>query len=162
MNSKAATRISREIVINAPSAKIFEALTEPKQLAKWWGDEQFYKWTNVEHDFRVQGAWEMSGSDARGNPLSIKGVYRTIEAPFELYQTWAYDFSQSGFRDSMVRYSLRERDGVTRLSMTHTGFRLSDKRGRSKGWTSVLGWLRRYAEQPFNAPSEPAGAELVD
>ncbi len=148
MNARNTTRISREIVINAPSRKIFDALTEPKHLAKWWGDEQIYKWTKIEHDFKVQGAWEMSGFDAKSKPLFIKGVYRTIEAPFELDQTWAYDFSQSGFRDSTVRYSFREHDGVTHLCMTHTGFRPTDKRGLSSGWTRVLGWLRRYAEQP--------------
>lgn len=147
MDRNAATRISRQIAIAASAKSIFDALTQPKQLAKWWGNERLYKWTKIEHDLRVQGTWEMSGLDAKGKPLFVKGVYRSIEAPFEFEQAWAYDFSQSGFHESTVHYSLKEYEGVTRLCMTHTGFRPDDRRSLSEGWARVLGWLRKYAEQ---------------
>jgi uncharacterized protein YndB with AHSA1/START domain len=47
----------REITIDAPAERIFEALTNPEQRLKWWGAEGLYRRTHMESDLRPGGKW---------------------------------------------------------------------------------------------------------
>jgi hypothetical protein len=53
--------IVQEITIKAPAARVFEALTDPTQRMKWWGQEGRFETTNAESDLRLGGRWLMSG-----------------------------------------------------------------------------------------------------
>jgi uncharacterized protein YndB with AHSA1/START domain len=63
----------REIVISrvigAPRELVFEAFTEVRHLARWWGPEGFTTTTRA-FEFRVGGAWEfvMHGPDGTDYP----------------------------------------------------------------------------------------------
>src|SRR6195256_5351739 len=51
-------------VINAPRELVFEAFTEVRHLARWWGPDGFTTTTRA-FEFRVGGAWDfvMHGPD---------------------------------------------------------------------------------------------------
>lgn len=71
----------REIVLtrifDAPREAVFQAWTEPKQLARWWGPKMF---TNpvCEVDARVGGAWRIVMRGPDGSEYPCGGVYREI------------------------------------------------------------------------------------
>jgi uncharacterized protein YndB with AHSA1/START domain len=140
--------ISREISINAPAAKVFAALSDPDQLVQWWGDDENYRCTKMESDLRVGGAWTTTGVGCDGEPFSVGGVYRAIDPPRLLEFTWNHQWgAMAALDETVVRYELSERDGVTTLRLTHSGF--ADLQGRDNhdaGWARVLGWLQRYLE----------------
>lgn len=143
------TTIVQEITIAAPVAKVFAALTVPEQVMQWWGSDDSYRSTNMEQDFRVGGAWRTSGSDNEGQSFSVKGTYRAIEPPRLLEYTWIHDWGPIEDRtETLVRFELDERDGVTHVRLTHSGF--TDPASRDehdRGWAMVLGWLRDYAQR---------------
>jgi uncharacterized protein YndB with AHSA1/START domain len=58
--------ISGTRVFDAPRALVFEAFTDPKHLAQWWGPDGFTL-TTSSHDFRPGGVWRfvMHGPDGR-------------------------------------------------------------------------------------------------
>lgn len=52
--------------IDAPRARVFEAWTDPRHLAQWWGPDGFATTTSA-FDMRPAGAWRfvMHGPDGR-------------------------------------------------------------------------------------------------
>lgn len=139
------------IDINAPIRAVFAALSEPDQIVQWWGSEGGYHTTEMVTDLRVGGAWKTSGLSADGEANTVFGVYRVVDPPRCLEFTWRYRWADGddASHDTIVRYDLEERNGVTRITVTHTGFTsVDDRNDHEKGWKVVLGWLAAYVVQP--------------
>ena len=49
--------IVTEIEVAAPPERVFKALTDPKQVIRWWGEEDPCKPRLWEMDARVGGRW---------------------------------------------------------------------------------------------------------
>ena len=144
-SSEPGDTIVQEITINAPAARVFEALTTPAQLAKWWGQPGRFEVTAAECDPRPGGRWAMRGTGMGGRPFTVVGVYRTVERPRLLVATWRPDW-QGDATESVVCWELDEKDGVTRVRLTHSGLVTDASRNSHRGWAQILGWLRAYAE----------------
>ncbi len=75
------TASDREIVItrviNAPRERVWEAMTDPKQVVKWWGPIGFTNTTHI-HDFRVGGRWEHTMHGPDGTDYPNKSVFKEI------------------------------------------------------------------------------------
>ena len=143
--TRAEDTIVEEITIRATAERIFAALTDPQQCLKWWGREGMFGWTHVESDLRVGGTLVMRGN-GYGRPVSVRGVYRQIERPRLLVHTWVPDW-QGDTTESVVRWDLEEKDGVTRVRLTHSGLATEISRTSHRGWPNILSWLREYAER---------------
>ncbi len=136
--------IIQEITISAPAERVFDALTDPKQRVAWWGSEGRFKATHMESDLRPGGKWMMRGMDM-GKPFSVSGEYRAIERPRLLVFTWLPSW-QDDATESLVRFDLEEREGLTAVRLTHSGLTESG-RAQHKGWPQILAWLKAYAEE---------------
>jgi uncharacterized protein YndB with AHSA1/START domain len=83
-NSRSKEAADREIVItrvvNAPRELVWEAWTDPKQVAQWWGPRGFTT-TIEEMDVRVGGAWKhvMHGPD--GTDYPNQSVFTEVVKP---------------------------------------------------------------------------------
>lgn len=137
--------IVEQIAIKAPAERIFEALTDPAQRMKWWGLKGRFETERVESDLRPGGRWTMSGT-GMGKPFEVHGVYRTIERPRVLAFTWNPSWDDAA-TETLVRFDLEERDGVTTVRLTHSGFAAQASRERHQGWPQILSWLQVYAER---------------
>jgi uncharacterized protein YndB with AHSA1/START domain len=137
--------IVAEITIEAAADRIFEALVDPAQRVKWWGLKGRFETTHVESDLRHGGRWAMRGIGMGGKPFSVGGEYRTIERPSVLAFTWLPDWDENA-TETLVRFDLEERGGVTTVRLTHSGFATDESRARHQGWPQILGWLQGYAE----------------
>jgi uncharacterized protein YndB with AHSA1/START domain len=142
--TRAHDTIIEEIAINAPADRIFEALTNPKECIKWWGQTGQFGWTHIESDLRPGGRLVMRGT-GYGKPVSVTGVYRQIERPRLLVFTWLPDW-QGDQTESIVRWDLEEKAGVTTVRLTHSGLTTETSRSSHRGWPSILGWLRAHVE----------------
>jgi uncharacterized protein YndB with AHSA1/START domain len=141
----ASDTIVQEITIRSSAARIFEALTIPDQLVKWWGAEGRFQTTHMECDLRPGGKWMMSGTGMGGRPFRVAGVYREVERPRLLVFTWLPDWDKDA-AETIVRIDLDEKDGVTKVRLTHAG--LSEaSRDQHRGWPQILGWLQAYVER---------------
>ncbi len=129
--ASASEAIVQEIEIQAPAERIFEVLTRPEERVKWWWrSEGRFEITYVESDLRPGGKWKMRGTGIGGKALAVAGEYRRIERPRLLEFTW-----------------LEERDGVTTVRLTHSGFTSESSRATDRGWPQILGGLRDYVER---------------
>jgi uncharacterized protein YndB with AHSA1/START domain len=142
----ASDTIIREITIDAPAERIFEALTNPEQRLKWWGAEGLYRGTHMESDLRPGGKWITRGVSGDGMRFTVQGTYREIERPRLLVFTWLPDWDDEPL-ESLVRFDLEEREGVTTVRLTHSGLTTESSRAHHQGWVRVLAWLQAYVEQ---------------
>ena len=136
--------IVQEITIKAPAARVFEALTDPTQRMKWWGQEGRFETTNAESDLRLGGRWLMSGM-GMGRPFRVEGVYRIIERPSVLAFTWLPSWDEQA-TETLVRFDLHEQNGFITVRLTHSGFATEGSRARHQGWPQILSWLKAYVE----------------
>ena len=61
-----------ELFIDAPPARVFQAITDPAQLLQWWGQEGMYRTTGWQCDLRVGGSWRSEGVGADGSPFRVR------------------------------------------------------------------------------------------
>jgi uncharacterized protein YndB with AHSA1/START domain len=154
-----------EVFIAAPPARVFEAITDPKQRAQWWGvkastaDVVRFRVTGAHSDLRVGGKWSNDGVRGDGIPFRLEGKYLEIDPPRLLVHTRSADFV--GDFETIVRWELEPRDvhglhnvGTNRmgtgtlLRVQHSGFagHPDQAAGHHQGWHASLGWLRDYLE----------------
>ena len=117
---KATTPSDREIVLtrlfDAPRRLVFEAMTKPAHVKRWWGilDER-YSVPVCEIDLRPGGTWRFVGRGPQGE-YGFHGVYREIVAPERVVFTEIYDPFPDA--ESVVTSVLTEEGGKTRLTAT--------------------------------------------
>src|SRR5258708_25177217 len=68
-----------EIFIAAPRERIFQALINPDQAVRWWGQSDKYRLSEFQMDVRVGGKWSCSGSSLQIGAITI---------PSELLQSY--------------------------------------------------------------------------
>jgi uncharacterized protein YndB with AHSA1/START domain len=100
----------------------------------------------VESDLRPGGKWMMRGAGMGEKPLTVAGEYRTIERPRLLVFTWLPDWQEDA-TGTIVRWDLEEKDGVTTVRLTHSGFTTETSRATYRGWPQVLAGCNRTFEQ---------------
>ena len=137
--------IVQEITIRGSAERIFEALTDPAQRMKWWGAEGRFQVKQMESDLRAGGKWMMGGIGVGGRPFTVQGVYREVAPPRRLVFTWLPDW-QGDSTESLVRFDIEEKSGITTVRLTHTGLTSEISRQSHKGWPQILGWLQAYVE----------------
>ena len=117
---KATTPSDREIVLtrlfDAPRPLVFEAMTRPEHVKRWWGclDDR-YSVPVCEIDLRPGGKWRFVGKGPQGE-YGFHGVYREIVVPERVVFTEIYDPFPDA--ESVVTSVLTEEGGKTRLTAT--------------------------------------------
>jgi uncharacterized protein YndB with AHSA1/START domain len=102
-------------VFDAPRRLVFDALTRPELLKRWYGPKG---WTVVvcEIDLRVGGAFRFVTRTPAGKEIGQGGVYREVAAPERLVNTEAWEDWNPG--ELLVTTVLAEQDGKTTFTAT--------------------------------------------
>ena len=115
---KVEARGEREIVMtrvfDAPRELVFDALTKPELLKRWFGP---HGWTlaECEVDLRVGGAWRFFSRGPGGHTMGMRGVYREIVRPERVVYTESFDdWADAGA--ALITATLAEHDGRTTLT----------------------------------------------
>ncbi|MFM2416229.1 MAG: hypothetical protein RL385_952 [Pseudomonadota bacterium] len=108
----------REILItrsfDAPARIVFEALTRPEHVRRWWAPASRGEMLLCEIDLRVGGTWRFVMRTTSGFEVGFSGEYLEIEAPTKVVQTEVFDpFPDAG---SVVTVTLKESAGKTTLT----------------------------------------------
>ncbi|HUD57685.1 MAG TPA: SRPBCC domain-containing protein [Terracidiphilus sp.] len=137
--------IVQQITIKAPARWIFDALTDPKELLKWWNVKGKFQLIHAESDLRPGGKWSMqvAGSCGPDGPSStVRGEYRVVEPPSLLLFTWIRE--EEDLPETLVRWDLEEKDGSTTVRVTHSGLTSERLRARNNGWPMIVKLLQTY------------------
>jgi len=161
--------VTAEIFIAAPPERVFQALTDPSQPTKWWGQQGLYRITDYKGDVRVGGKWSSVGQGADGKSFRVDGEYLEIDPPRRLVYTWFASFCAE--QKTTVHWELEPREvhGLqsrgpqkmgtgTMVKITHTGFAGAPAgmaAGHSQGWVRVLGWMQAFVEEGKTIDTRP-------
>jgi uncharacterized protein YndB with AHSA1/START domain len=116
--------VETTIDIAASPERVFAALTDPQELAAWWGSDDTYRTHDWHVDARPDGEWSARTIDPSGKEGSIRGKFAVVDRPGVLESTWRASWDEIG--TTTVRYDLspaivHDAPG-TRLTVTHTSF----------------------------------------
>jgi uncharacterized protein YndB with AHSA1/START domain len=101
-------------VFHAPRSLVFEALSKPEHVARWWGPRNT-SLSVCEIDFRVGGAWRYVLQTPAGS-ATFKGVFLEITPPQGLVSTEIFDEPKVGCPEWTTTVTLEEHDGKTTLT----------------------------------------------
>jgi uncharacterized protein YndB with AHSA1/START domain len=106
-------RMTRDF--HAPRALVFDTLTRPELLRRWYGLEG-WELIVCEIDLRPGGAWRYLSRLPNGREVGQQGIYREIAAPEKIVNTEFWDDWNPG--EVLVTTLLTEHDGETTLTVT--------------------------------------------
>ena len=132
------------ITINAPAARVWEAITDPDTRRKWFfGVDTRTDWK--------EGSPIVHMGEFQGRPYKDKGVVKEIIPRKKLVHThWS---SMSGRPDKpenyeTVNYTLTELNGATEVGITEENIATEKQKATSEEmWKGALGELKKVVEQ---------------
>jgi uncharacterized protein YndB with AHSA1/START domain len=141
---------TREVIVTrllaAPRELVFEAWTDAKRLARWWGPEVF---TNpvCEVDARPGGTMRivMRGPDGTDYPMSA--TFHEVVTPERLvFLAIAEDDRGNALLEALTTVTFEEIDGKTRVTVRASGTPRAPigaeyLKGMEAGWTQSLNCL---------------------
>ena len=135
-------------VFAAPRALVWDAWTQPEQLAQWWGKRG---WSTpaerIELDLRPGGTFALTSvSDADGSEMTLRAVYREVVAPERI--AWESDDG----RAATVTFTDLG-DGTTHVDLQTTirateGLHRNAVGGLASAWDRLAEHLRTHPRHP--------------
>jgi uncharacterized protein YndB with AHSA1/START domain len=154
-----------EIFIAAPPERVFQAISDPKQIPRWWGQEGLYHVSKSTADVRPGGKWRSDGVGADGSTFYVEGEYLEVDPPRRLVHTWTGSYSAG--QTTVVTWELApqsvhglqpagpKKSGTgTLVRVKQEGFagNLEQATAHGDGWKRVLGWLDTFLQREPNMP----------
>jgi len=147
--------ISVEIEIAASPERVFNALTNAKQLFTWWGKEPSVELSVFEMDARRGGKWRFRcrptpgvdqgpvGEQLRRNgaeQYEAHGEVLEYDPPRLLVWSWIANWHDQPAHPTIVRWELTPTPSGTRVQVTHSGLSREHiaRKDYTPGWLGVL------------------------
>ena len=141
-------RIAREVVVAAPAERLWEVLTRPEHIGRW------FEGMTVQLDLRPGGAMTLVSQEFG----KFHAVVDKVEPPRRFAYRWARhpDTPVAEGTATLVEFTLAPEGDGTRVRVVESGFSATDAvkvdqerhaEANSQGWRQVLDSLRRYGEQ---------------
>ncbi len=143
-----ADRIEREVLVAAPPERLWEVLTKPEHIDRW------FEGMTTQVDLRPGGAMVLASEEFG----KIDAVVEKVEPPRLFAYRWARhpDTPVAEGTATLVEFSLTPEGDGTRVRVVESGFTSTDAvkvdqarhaEANSQGWRQVLDNLRRHGEQ---------------
>lgn len=112
------TPSAREVVVtrrfNAPRHMVFDALTRPELVRRWYGPPDAMD--ICESDTRPGGAWRYVTKLKNGKTVGQFGVYTEVSAPGRFVRTERWDDWDPG--ETLCTVVLAEQNGITTMTQS--------------------------------------------
>jgi uncharacterized protein YndB with AHSA1/START domain len=132
---EASDRIERTMTFHVPRELVWDAITQPESISKWFGDD-----TELELN---------PGGEAvfRWGEIEVRATVDAVEPPSRFSYRWEPSHTPSGGPTTLVEFTLEEIDGGTRLTLVESGFASLGAEARQEneyGWDDELSHLREH------------------
>ena len=138
-------------VFDAPRSLVWQAWTDSKMLAQWFGPRGFSSGV-PELDVRVGGSLRIVMHGPDGNDYPMKGTFREVVAPERLvFSNVAIDNEGKHLLEGVTTVTFKEQGGKTTMTLhTHAVGRVPIARqmlaGMEAGWTQSIDKLEELLE----------------
>jgi uncharacterized protein YndB with AHSA1/START domain len=113
-------------VFDAPAERVFGMLTEPAELATWWGPHGFAT-PEIHLDLRAGGSLRFTMQPPEGDAFHLSGEFIHIESPSRLAFTFRWDEPVPDDRETVVELSLASVGGRTTVTLTQGDFATEER-----------------------------------
>jgi uncharacterized protein YndB with AHSA1/START domain len=130
-------------VLPAARPVIFAGLTDPDELAKWWGPDGF---TIPNLDFlpRVGAGYRIEMQPPEGDPFSLTGQFRAYEPPLRLAFTFVWEDPHPDDVETLVTLSVRDLGRSSEVALAQGPFATAARRDLHRdGWADSFDKLER-------------------
>ena len=145
--------VACEIEIVAPPERVFEALTDEKQLSRWFTNPEcpVKEWKldaragGHYHYSTQKGTVVVNGKDE----FKCHGEIVEFDPPRVLAYTWISNWHNDQSLKTLVRYELTPKGNGTHVKVTHSGLSSEDvaRKDYAGGWPGVLASLKDFSER---------------
>jgi uncharacterized protein YndB with AHSA1/START domain len=133
---------------------VYRALSDPGQLAKWWGPRGFTA-PSVEFDPRVGDGYRIAMQPPDGDPFYLSGEFREVDPPARLAYTFRWNPPDPDDRETVVTLSLEDRGEGTEVNLTQAEFATEERRAlHEAGWADSLGRLEQVLAEARTTPTK--------
>ncbi|MGA9371924.1 MAG: SRPBCC domain-containing protein, partial [Solirubrobacterales bacterium] len=127
--------LSLERTFSAPREVVYRALTEPDEVAKWWGPKGFTS-PSVDFDPQVGGSYRIAMQPPDGELFHLSGEFREVGPPSRLGYTFRWDPPNPDDRETVATLELEALGDETRVVLTHGEFSTEERLSLHEGgWT---------------------------
>lgn len=140
------TQLTLEVsgLVPAPPWRVFDAMTDPEQVAVWWGPEGF-TCPEVLLDVRVGGSYRIAMQPPVGELFHLVGEYVEVEPPSRLSYTFRWEPPDPDDRETVAHLLLRDRGADTEVRLTQGPFATDARQELHRaGWADTLARLARH------------------
>lgn len=128
-------RLTMARTFAAPRERVFGMLTEPAEVARWWGPVGFTM-PEVRVDLRVGGGYRFTMQPPEGDRFHLTGEFREVDPPARLVYTFRYEEPTADDRETVVTVTLAADGGHTVVSLDQDGFATQERVALHRdGWT---------------------------
>jgi uncharacterized protein YndB with AHSA1/START domain len=114
-------------VLDAPRPLVWEAMTKPEHVARWWGPRALS--IKVERlDVRPGGSWRIVQTSPDGRSFTFHGEYRDVIVPERIVQTFGMEGMYDG-RFIVETMTLEDLGGRTRHKVVSRFDSVADRDG---------------------------------
>ena len=122
-------------VLPAPRPDVWRAMTDPDELATWWGPKGFST-PGVEFDPRVGETYRIAMQPPEGELFHLHGEFREVVPPSRLSYTFAWEPPNPDDRETLVTLSLADHGESTEVGLTQGEFATQERFDlHDGGWT---------------------------
>ena len=155
MTASHALVLRLERSLPAPRAAVYRALTDPRELRRWWGPHGFTA-PSVEFDARVGNAYRIAMQPPDADLFHLSGEFLDVEPPARLAYTFNWTPAHPDDRETTVTLLLEDRGEETVIRLTQGEFATRERYELHRaGWTESL---ERLGQVLAKAPARRAVA----
>jgi uncharacterized protein YndB with AHSA1/START domain len=130
-------------VLPATPSVVFEAFSEPSELAKWWGPDGFST-PSMEFQPRVGERYRIEMQPPEGDVFFLTGVFREVDPPARLTYTFVWEDPDPDDVETLVELSFRDLGESTEVTFVQGRFKTEARFELHRdGWTDSFNKLER-------------------
>ena len=127
----------------APPERVVELLTDPMQLAMWWGPRGF-SIPSIDFVPRTGASYRIEMQPPEGDPFHLGGEFREVDPPIRLAYTFIWEDPDPDDVETLVALSFRDLGESTEVALTQGPFKTEARRALHRdGWGDGFDKLER-------------------
>jgi uncharacterized protein YndB with AHSA1/START domain len=136
-------RLRVDATLPAPRPRVFAFLTEPWEVARWWGPSGFAI-PSIDSDPSPGGRYRIEMQPPEGDPFHLQGEFLELNPPALVSYTFRWEKPDPDDIENVATLRLEDLGESTRLRVEHGPFTTEARRDlHEQGWTEGLEKLRQ-------------------
>ena len=133
-------------VLPASRERVYDALTNPAGLTRWWGPNGF-TCPSIEFEPQVGSGYRIAMQPPEGELFHLTGEFREVSPPVRLGFTFVWEPPAPDDQETLAQLSLKNERGGTELTLVQGSFVTEERRKlHENGWSESFDRLRHILD----------------